>query len=233
MENPPRPLRRSRAANTVIRRQQLIDATIESVSLVGFSETTLAKVASIAGLSQGVVVFRFGTKEQLLIETLKFLADEYKEAWSTALGESGSDPVNRLCAIVAADFHPKLVNKKKLSVWHSFYGEAKAHPIYMDICETRDQEHEAVLHQVLGEVAAAEGCRKFDTALAAAVIEGLSDGLWLQMLMSRPDYDRNAALDVMFHQLQGLLPDHLEQIARYRQDNTKPPTKVGRRKRIA
>ena len=79
-------------------RLRSIDATIESVSLVGFSETTLAKVASIAGLSQGVVVFRFGTKEQLLIETLKFLADEYKEAWSTALGESGSDPVNRLCA---------------------------------------------------------------------------------------------------------------------------------------
>jgi len=219
MNNESRPLRRSRAANTVFRRQQLIDATIESVSQVGFAETTLAKVATLAGLSQGVVVFRFGTKEQLLVETLKFLADEYKQAWSAALTAARPDPVDRLCALVAADFQPKLISRKKLSVWHAFYGEAKAHPTYLQICSARDDEHLEALRQVLVEVAALTPApSKFDPAFIAELLECLSDGLWLNLLMTTESIDRKLTLDLMFHQLASLLPDHAAPIRRYRQD---------------
>lgn len=212
--------RRSRAANTVFRRQQLIDATIESVGLVGFAETTLAKVASIAGLSQGIVVFRFGTKEELLVETLKYLTEEYRQTWTAALEASDPDPIERLCAIVAADFQPKLVSKKKLSVWHSFYGEAKAHPTYMDICSARDDEHTAALRKILVDVAVMDGLTDINVDLTVGIIEGLSDGLWLQMLLSKPDFERSAALDVIFHQLATLLPSHVRQIEAYRRNST-------------
>ncbi len=230
MESANRPLRRSRAANTAFRRQQLIDATIESVSQVGLADTTLAKVASLAGLSQGIVVFRFGTKEQLLVEALKFLSDEYKQAWTSALEACGPAPVERLCALIAADFQPKVISKKKLAVWHAFYGEAKAHPIYQDICEARDEEHTAALHRILTEVAALGPHRNgIDPDQATELIDSLSDGLWLQMLMSKSGFDRNSALDLMFLQLESLLPDHVGHIRRYRQEGMKPVAKAGKK----
>lgn len=213
--------RLNRAANTVFRRQQIVDATLEAISTVGFAETTLAKVATLAGLSQGIVVFRFGTKEELLVEALRYLAEEYRQAWTEALETAGSNPADRLCAIVDADFQPKLISKKKLAVWHAFYGEAKGHPTYLDICSARDEEHTAALRSILSEIAAHKRSpTDFDVDVAVSLIEGLSDGLWLQMLLSRPDFKRGQALDLMYRQLEILLPAHAEAIGLYRKRQT-------------
>ena len=46
---------------------------------------TMADVAKAAGLSSGIVNFHFETKEKLLVETLKYLADEYRANWQKAL----------------------------------------------------------------------------------------------------------------------------------------------------
>ena len=42
--------------------------------------TTIATVAREAGLSQGIINLHFQTKERLLTETLRYLADEYRNA---------------------------------------------------------------------------------------------------------------------------------------------------------
>ena len=80
---------RGRAATKALRRQQLIDSTIESIAKRGFSETTMADVADGAGLSRGIVNFHFKSKEMLLVETLHYLAVEYREAWTRALEKAG------------------------------------------------------------------------------------------------------------------------------------------------
>ena len=75
----------SRAATKALRRQQLIDSTIDSIAKRGFSGTTLADVADGAGLSRGIVNFHFKSKEMLLVETLRYLAEEYRDAWRRGL----------------------------------------------------------------------------------------------------------------------------------------------------
>src|SRR5262245_8129528 len=91
-------------APKALRRKELIEATIESLARRGYDETTMAVVADGAGLSRGIVNFHFETKERLLVETLRYLADEYREHWRRALDRAGSDPAARLLAFVAADF---------------------------------------------------------------------------------------------------------------------------------
>lgn len=199
--------RRSRLANKALRRQQLIDATIDSVNQAGFAETTLAKVATLAGVSQGIVVFHFGTKDQLLIETLRFLSEEYGQVWRRELAKAGADPIDRLCALIAADFQPELINRKKLTVWHAFYGEAKAHPTYLEICGARDEEHAEVMRALCAELAAlTPAAPVVDAAMAAGMLESLSDGLWLNMMMSQWAFGRAEALQMMFRQLTVLFP---------------------------
>ena len=66
---------KGRSASKELRRQQLIKSTIDSIAKRGFADTTLANVADGAGLSRGIVNFHFKSKDKLLIETLKHVAD--------------------------------------------------------------------------------------------------------------------------------------------------------------
>ena len=68
---------RSRAVQSLLRKQQLIGSTIECIDQFGLSQTTIAKIALHAGVSQGVVIFHFQTKELLLEQVLRFLSKAY------------------------------------------------------------------------------------------------------------------------------------------------------------
>ena len=67
-----------RKASKEVRRHQLIEATIDTLARKGYAALTLADVAKTAGLSVGIVNFHFDTKEKLLVETLKYLAEQYR-----------------------------------------------------------------------------------------------------------------------------------------------------------
>src|SRR5690606_1583564 len=64
-----------RTATREERRQQLILATIKCISRKGLGSITLGDVAQEAGLSQGIVNLHFTSKENLLNETLQYLAE--------------------------------------------------------------------------------------------------------------------------------------------------------------
>jgi len=70
---------RNRALQREFRKQQLIEATIDCIDRLGFSQTTLAHIAKQAGVSQGNVVFHFRSKDALLEQALRYLSDEYME----------------------------------------------------------------------------------------------------------------------------------------------------------
>jgi TetR/AcrR family transcriptional repressor of bet genes len=59
------------------RRQQLIDATIRCIAQQGLSAITLQMVTREAGLSVGIANLHFQSKDNLLRETLRFVAEEY------------------------------------------------------------------------------------------------------------------------------------------------------------
>src|SRR5512144_3072817 len=81
--------KKGRKASKETRRQQLIEATIDSLAKRGYSETTMADVADGAGLSRGIVNFHFESKEKLLVATLQYMADEYSQHWRAALQNAG------------------------------------------------------------------------------------------------------------------------------------------------
>ena len=93
---PKPPLNRSKARSKTQRRtaapeerrQQLIEAAIRCISNRGLGETTIATVAQDAGLSQGIINLHFKTKDGLLTETLRYLADEYRNALTAAGNEA-------------------------------------------------------------------------------------------------------------------------------------------------
>lgn len=197
--------RRSREETKLHRRQQLVDATIDCIARLGFAETTVARVAETAGLSQGIVIFHFKSKEQLLVEALRHLAEEYQQTWRQAMARAGGEDapaLDRICALVAADFAPALCSRKKVAVWHAFWGESKARPVYRQICGERDDDRFREMESACEDLRPGQGWQ------LAAMIDSLSDGFWQRMHLDPGSYDRAGVLSLMGRQLLALFPEH-------------------------
>ena len=174
------------------RRSLLIDATITAIATYGLSRTTLAKVAGLAGMTAGSVNFHFNSKEELLVATLKSLAEEYETAMEAALAGVGSDPAEALEAMIEANFGAKLVDPRKVAVWYAFWSESRAREDYHKICGGSDAAHfEAFL--TLCRQIIEEGDRDMDAGAIARGLTGLMDALWQDVLTKPESYDREAA----------------------------------------
>lgn len=198
--------KRSRKASKETRRLQLIEATIDSLSRRGYSETTMADVADGAGLSRGIVNFHFESKDKLLVATLQHMAEEYAAHWRGALDKAGDEPAARLAALVAADFDRAVCNKRKLAAWCAFWGEAKSRPTYQALCAARDEAYQDTILELCLALTQ-EGGYALDAPATALAVDAMLEGLWLRLLM-RDDMTREKGHMAAKAMLAALFPKH-------------------------
>jgi TetR/AcrR family transcriptional regulator, transcriptional repressor of bet genes len=172
-----------RTEDKAVRKAQLIDATIDCISKYGLSGTTLAKVTEVAGLSLGLVSFHFDSKEKLLEETLRFVAEEHRDNWLTAVNSKATSDRDRFYAIYDSFFDPKICNHKKLSVWFAFFGEFGPRKAYRRIVEDIDDERYEESMRLLTSMMADRDDIDLDVSSVCLTLEALMDGLWLCMLI--------------------------------------------------
>ncbi len=202
----PRP-RKERAENAARRREQLVDAALRSIVRNGLQGTTLATVAREAGLSQGVAVFYFQTKEGLLAAALQRHYERYQANWTSALEAAPDAPADRLAALVRADFQPQVCARDAQIVWHAFWGEASARPLFNQIADRFDSARSGALEQAVRALLSDLGRDTSEARALAAGIEGLTDGLWLQMYLSSGVTDADEALAITFRFVAALFPE--------------------------
>ncbi|MBX9456277.1 MAG: TetR family transcriptional regulator C-terminal domain-containing protein [Rhizobium sp.] len=198
-----------RKASREVRRQQLIDATIATLARVGFSRTTLTEVAGTAGLSHGLIIFHFETKEKLLTETLQFMAREYRDNWVRALDEAPKGPAAQLDALIRADFTDTICAPERLAAWSALWAEAQSRPIYQENCAEFDLEYLNVIERLCTEIAA-EGnypCLPEHTARAIRVT---LNGLWFDLMTMTNTLSRVESLQTMFNMLMAFFPRHFD-----------------------
>ena len=196
---------RKRTAPKAERQQQLIQATIRSVAKHGLPDTTMSTVAGEAGLSQGIINLHFQSKERLLVETLRYLADEYTVSWQKALAAAGDSPAEQLAARVVADFKPPVSDRNKLAVWFAFWGESKSRPTYRKICADSDHEDRAEITRLCSAIG--EGCdSRTDPGTVAASLSAMTSGLWLELLTRPRSLSREQARTICMSYLATVYP---------------------------
>jgi TetR/AcrR family transcriptional repressor of bet genes len=196
---------RNRKRQAEFRKQQLIEATIDCIDRLGLSQTTLARIAERAGISQGNVVYHFHSMDELLEQTLSELSREYIANWQQALTAVEDDPRARLRALVRASFAASVFNRKKISVWFAFWGETRSRPKYMRICGAHDAAFSARLLE-LCEALDADSTARLGPQIAALSIEGMIDGLWQNFLLGPPGFKRAEAVDAVFELIDAIYP---------------------------
>lgn len=189
------------------RRMQLLEATIATIAECGLSRTTLTEVARRAGLSHGLVLFHFETKEKLLVETLDYLSEEYRKNWQAALDGSGPAPEQKLAALIDADFSPQVCQPSRVSAWSAFWGESQSRPLYLSKCGENDGLYIRTLESVCAGMNAAHSY-KIDPARAARLIRITIEGTWLEMMTLLNPYDEREAKATVWTCTQLIYPRH-------------------------
>lgn len=180
----PNPLRK--AARSV-RRQQLIESTIAVLGRKGYAALTVADVAREAGLSPGIVIFHFNSKDELLAAVLGHLAAEYRAHWEARVKAAGPHVADRLRALMLSDFDGSVFTPEKLAAWIAFWGETQGRPVYDQICAGLDAERLAATETLCRELVA-EGGYAHDPHLVMRSLESLCDGLWLGLAADGAGY---------------------------------------------
>lgn len=189
------------------RRRLLIDATITAISEHGLNNLTLAKIASIAGLSAGSVNFHFDSKETLLLETLTFLAREFEDNLERTLASAGPAPADKLLALFDASLDPDITEPRKTAVWFAFNAEAHGRKDYKRICGAQDQQIFAINLRLCDEIIHAGGKDgKMNARAMANSVQGLIDEIWQEILYAGDSFDRDDARNMYLSYLASVFP---------------------------
>lgn len=186
----------------------MIRATIRSVAKNGLADTTMSTVAREAGLSQGIINLHFQSKDRLLVETLRYIADEYKTSWEKALDGAGPSPAERLAALVEVDFNMPVCDRNKLAVWFAFWGESKSRPTYRKLCATRDIQYRKELGDLCQLLIEEGGYQGLDAMVLATGLSAMAEGLWLDLLISPRSLTREQARNICLAYLASAFPRH-------------------------
>jgi TetR/AcrR family transcriptional repressor of bet genes len=197
-----------RALSKQARRKQLIEATIKCIAEKGLSSTTMADVTQQAGLSLGIVNLHFQSKEKLLIETLSYISNEYTRGLTDIFNDERLNTEQKIIAHINFDFSRKIIDRNKLAVWFAFWGETKSRPTYLSICSHYIAEIANNLTQLFARLKQQGNYEQVDPELVCTCYTALSDGLWLDLLVTPKGLKPAQAQDVAMHYLATQFPNH-------------------------
>ena len=180
-----------------IRRSQLIAATLEAVDQVGMGDASIAYIARLAGVSNGIISHYFQDKNGLLEATMRHLM----LALSSAVRErraalEDDSPRAQLRAIIDGNFDDSQVNGPAMKTWLAFWASSMHQPSLRRLQRVNDHRLDSNLCCQFRRVLPLEQARAAARGLAALI-----DGLWLRSALSGEGFDTRQAVQIAYDYL--------------------------------
>lgn len=181
---------------------QLVDATIESIYRYGLSDTSVATVTEIAGLSRGMVRHCFSSKDAMLIAVYESLISEWRQSFFSVKGETSFETV---VLMAGAMFGPTNLEPKKATAWMTFVVACLHDKELNRICR---KEYESWRETISGELRAhrEQTGLDFDVEGVVDTMLATADGLWLRSRIEPERITPERGRDVMVRLVQELVP---------------------------
>lgn len=157
-----------------VRKQQLIEATLDSVYENGLADTTLLRISEKAGVSPGIIAHYFGKKEDLLEATMRAMLTELGRA-VVARQQGARSAREKLGAIIEGNFDFEQIHPRAATTWLAFWAEALHKPHLSRLQRINQYRLRNNLRYWLKKL--------LDKPQAHAAADGLAamiDGLWLR-----------------------------------------------------
>jgi AcrR family transcriptional regulator len=158
--------------------QRIIDTTIQLIAEAGIGGVTMQKIAARIGSSNSLVVFHFGSKENLLRAVIQYLADQYDLMWQTMVNAPGLTAPERLLGAIECGRHFSRQHPDWVSVWVMVGGDRQTMQIDQMISLSNDRAYNAQSRALIAEIAESGGYDGVDPDILAAGLNYLVQGAW-------------------------------------------------------
>ncbi len=157
-------------------RERLVEATIQSIYRYGLSDTSVATVTEIAGLSRGMVRRGFLSKNAMLIAAYESILAEWSENFFAIKGDS---PLETVILMVESMFCPPNFEPLKVTAWMAFSVACLHDPKLREIWRRENATWRDAICSELRACSRESGV-DFDAEALADTILATTDGLWLR-----------------------------------------------------
>ncbi len=177
----------ARVGTEKLRKKELIEATIESIESHGFQGTTILTISRRANLSAGIISHYFGSKQGLILATIRHLLEQLKQGLLQQIAncEQPLTPELRLQMIVDTNFACFQQSTSVTRTWLCFWAQALHDP---ELARLQAVNSKRLLQNLLYSYRQAIPDKE-QALLAATMTAAMIDGLWLRSSLSKTSQD--------------------------------------------
>lgn len=170
-----------------VRKQQLIQATLESIAELGLQNTTIITISRRAGMSSGIISHYFAGKQGLIEAALRYLLEQLGKDFGERIKATDGSPRQRLLCIVEANFTEFQRSDLASRTWLSFWARSLHEPGFKRLQQINNARLYSNLRYSFGQLLPAEAATNAARQSAAMI-----DGFWLRSALS-PDPQQSFA----------------------------------------
>lgn len=169
------------------RRQQILDAAARVITERGLAETRISDVAEQAGVSPGLILYYFDSKDRLLAEALTFANDQFYLRTSREIRRipSATDQLRRLIELSVPGYLAEFGRLDEWALWIEVWVRALRDADMAKDREVLDQRWRGQIAEIVrggqhsGEFATTEDADEIALRLATLI-----DGLAIQVILN-------------------------------------------------
>ncbi len=172
-----------------VRRQALIDATLDAVADLGLSGANVREVAARASVTPGLIRHYFQGKDRLVEAAYSSFITDIIADVSQQVGEG--QPAERLERLVRASCSGPVANRRHIAIWAAFVGAAHANDAMARIHRDGYRSFRQLLEEIIADLWAERGidARTDRISQQAIAINAIIDGIWLEVSLDRDAFD--------------------------------------------
>jgi AcrR family transcriptional regulator len=169
------------------RHREIVDAAARVITDRGLAETRISDIAERAGVSPGLILYYFESKDRLLSEALTFANDQFYLRASREIRriDSAREQLRRLIDLSVPGYLPEYGRLDEWALWIEVWVRALRDPDMAKDREVLDQRWRAQIAEIVrggqasGEFSSAEDADELSLRIGALI-----DGLAIQVVLN-------------------------------------------------
>ncbi len=167
------------------RKAAILEAVLQVIIDVGFTQMTVGDVARHAGVSTALVHYHFSSKTELIVAALRAASDDDRRL-RESVATAGGTALARLDRVLCGSLPGDPADASWL-LWIETWGETRREPAIREVMGDLNDHEQQILIDLIGEGLASGEFGDVDALAVADRLMALRDGLAIQHTLFRVD----------------------------------------------
>ena len=173
---------RRRRASPLVRRADLVAATVSCLARLGAKGATGREICRQAGVSHGLLRHYFQNPDNLLLETYEQLCEDMLTQLEAAAKPGEGAPGEALHRYFVAVFSDDWAGPDIIGAWMVFWQQARSRDDFAAVSESFNVRQRALLQRLVANLPQHQSKLPLEDAIA--LLSAVLDGLWIEFYLS-------------------------------------------------